>query len=65
MAREVNFAEFENRVLRGDITTEEARRIGATHAAYGWACTPYGSWDGGLCQAYREGFQRYRKDNPP
>lgn len=56
-----NFAEFEDRVNKGDITEAEARRMGSTHSAYGWSCTPYGSWSEELCAAYREGWEGANK----
>lgn len=51
-----NYAEFEARINAGTVTLEEARRMGSTHRAYGWARTPPGSFDAERQQAYYDGY---------
>jgi|GEM_PF-5491824 len=53
---EVNWAENDRRLIEAP-TLESARRMGATHCAYGWACTPWGHWSDDHKAAYREGFE--------
>lgn len=59
---EINYAEFEDRVFRGDVTLAEARRMGSSHKAYGWSSSPPGSWNAEQIAAYKEGY--HESDDP-
>ena len=52
---ERNWAEHDARI-RDNPTLDECRQTGRIHAAYGWACTPWGPWTDEQKAAYREGF---------
>lgn len=53
---EINFAENDRKLIN-EPTLESCRRMGSTHAAYGWACSPWGHWPEEMKAAYREGFK--------
>jgi hypothetical protein len=53
---EQNWVESMRRIESGDITEDDAARLGSTHAAYGWACKPYLNWSENLTRAYRKGW---------
>lgn len=53
---DVNYAEFQQRIDQGRVTPDEAKRMGSTHKAYGWSCTPPGQWNDVLKASYREGY---------
>lgn len=58
MTDTVNYAELQRQIDAGTLTLNQARRLGSTARAYGWACTPYGHWSDELKVAYREGWSR-------
>lgn len=58
MTQETNWAEFERKVFEGDLTLAQCERMGSTHKAYGWSCTPYGSWNAEQRAAYRKGYEQ-------
>lgn len=62
---EINFAEVQARFDRGEVTLQGCYRHGATHAAYGWACTPPGQFNEAQKAAYRAGFEGKRKPKEP
>ena len=43
--------------------TEMCRRIGMSHAAYGWSKKPDGQWIDECKAAYIEGYDQYVKDH--
>lgn len=51
---EVNYAENDKRLWE-EPTIEEARRMGNTHAAYGWSMR-FGRWSQEHIKAYKEGY---------
>lgn len=53
----MNYAELQARFDRGEVTPDECKRLGSTHAAYGWACTPPGHFTDEQKAAYRAGFR--------
>lgn len=59
---ERNWAEHDN-TMRDNATLEDCRKLGASHAGYGWSKTPWGHWTEEQQQAYREGFEAYKKLN--
>jgi hypothetical protein len=56
MRCEVNYAEFQRYIDDGTISLDACRRMGSTHKAYGWSCTPHGHWNEAQKQAYRDGY---------
>ena len=52
----MNYAEFQRDIDAGTLTLEQARRMGSTHKAYGWSCTPPGQWNDVLKASYRNGY---------
>lgn len=55
MSQDRNWAEHD-RQIENNPTLEQCRGTGRIHAAYGWACTPWGHWTDEQKEAYREGF---------
>lgn len=49
-----NFAEREAQV--SNYAPNLCFKVGQTHRAYNWACTPRGEWDEAQAKAYREGY---------
>jgi len=63
---EPNFIEIQRKHDEGDLTVEQAYRIGITHAAYGWAKHYRGnqehfSWSQELRMSYEKGYEEYLK----
>lgn len=52
---EINYAELEAQ-LQNNPTLEQCRRMGSTHAAYGWSKAPWGHWSEEQKAAYAEGW---------
>ncbi len=57
---EINWAENDRRLIE-EPTRETAARMGSTHFAYGWACTPWGHWTEDIKQAYHNGFDEAKR----
>lgn len=62
MAEERNWAEHD-RQIRDNPSLEDAEKTGAAHAAYGWACSPWGHWSEEHKAAYRRGFEQMQLVN--
>jgi hypothetical protein len=52
----MNYAELQARFDRGEFTDAECERLGSTHRAYGWSCTPPGHFTEDQKAAYLRGF---------
>ena len=61
MTQERNWSEHDQHIIE-NATLEQARKTGHTHAAYGWARTPWGNWTEEQKQAFYEGFDSYKED---
>ena len=56
MENKMNFAEFEQ-YLAGNPDLSACRRLGSTHAAYGWSQVPWGHWTQEQKDAYSAGYK--------
>lgn len=52
----MNFAEKQAAIDAGELTVEQAARLGSTHKAYGWAPAVPVWWAVELQEAYRRGY---------
>lgn len=55
-----DFIEIQRKWDEGDMTIDQAKRCGSTHAAYGWASQPPQNWSQELQDAYMIGFRSYK-----
>lgn len=62
MVQEINWAALEKQ-MQENPTLEMCRRNGATHYAYGWSRTPYGSWSDVQKEAYFQGYDAAKKEH--
>lgn len=60
MSKEVNYAELEHQ-LQTNPTLAQCERMGSTHHAYGWARTPWGTWNEEQHAAYFKGYDDHKK----
>jgi hypothetical protein len=51
-----NFATTEKQIRSNNATLEQCYRQGQTHKSYGWAKSPYGTWNEEQMQAYNKGY---------
>lgn len=69
MSSNWNVAERQQKYFRGELTLEECKRLGNTHAHYQWARSPGAPFNAEQMAAYNEGFDMYPEtftmDNKP
>lgn len=56
----MNYAKLQRDIDAGTMSLAACQRMGSTHKAYGWSCTPPGHWTAEQAQAYRDGYSGYK-----
>ena len=61
----MNYADLQRRIDKAELTLDECKRLGNTHAAYGWAQQCQGNFSDDQRAAYVEGYQKQIMDLSP